>query len=98
MNKLIFGGLALAVGLALTLAAIPVLAGTRVMQGAGEDEARKQASMHKLYDHPKTEAVSNGDVKIRVTTDRIMRSCCQPPDLVINGKITNASPRTVDFV
>src|SRR5579864_7516294 len=62
-------------------------------------EAARQAAYDKyLNDHPKTEPISNPDLKIKITTDRIMRSCCRPPDLVVGGRITNASSQPINYV
>ena len=70
------------------------------IKGADADAvAARQAAYDKaLHDHPKTEAVSNPDLKIKITTDRIIRSCCRPPDLVVGGKITNESSKPINYV
>jgi hypothetical protein len=61
--------------------------------------AAHQAAYDKLlHDHPKTEPVSTSDVKIKITTDRIFRSCCRPPDLVVGGRVTNASKEPINYV
>lgn len=60
--------------------------------------AQQKAHLHSLYDHPRTVVVDNKDIKVAVTTDAIMRSCCMPPNLVISGKVTNASDHPIDFV
>jgi hypothetical protein len=60
--------------------------------------AQQKAHLHALYDHPKTEVVPNGDVKIAVTTDAVMHSCCMPPNLVVAGKVTNVSNRDINYV
>ncbi len=63
------------------------------------DQAARQAAYDQhLNDHPKTEAISNSALKIKITTDRIVRSCCRPPDLVVAGRITNASTRPINYV
>jgi len=62
-------------------------------------EAARQAAYDKyLNDHPKTEPISSPDVKIKITTDRIIRSCCRPPDLVVGGRVTNASNAPINYV
>ncbi len=62
-------------------------------------EAERQAYYDKnLHDHPKTEAIDNSALKIHITTDRIIRSCCRPPDLVVAGKLTNASAQPINYV
>jgi len=62
------------------------------------DQARQEASMHARYDHPKTQVVKNDDLKIDITHDQIMYSCCMPPNLMVTGKITNVSSRPIDYV
>jgi len=77
------------------------LAAARVDLTPSEDakEAAHQAMYDKLLnDHPKTEAVSTPDVKVKITTDRIIRSCCRPPDLVVAGHLTNASAKPINYV
>jgi len=77
------------------------LAGARVDIKPTEEaqEAARQAAYDKyMNDHPKTEPIGNPDLKIKITTDRIMRSCCRPPDLVVGGRITNASARPINYV
>src|SRR5450755_2040025 len=84
----------------LTLAST-VLAGARVEIQPNEEarEAKRQADYdHLLNDHPKTEAIDNSALNIRITTDRIIRSCCRPPDLVVAGHITNASAQPINYV
>ena len=84
----------------LTMAST-ALAGARVEIKPNEEaqEAARQATYDKyLNDHPKTEAISNSALKIKITTDRIIRSCCRPPDLVVAGRITNASARPINYV
>jgi hypothetical protein len=60
--------------------------------------AQQKAHLHSLYDHPRTVIADNKDIKVAVTTDAIMRSCCMPPNLVISGKVTNLSDHPIDFV
>lgn len=72
-------------------------AGTRV-QIKDSDEAAAEADMHARFDHPKTEVVPNDQLKVEVTRDVIMHSCCMPPNLVVTGKITNVSSRPIDYV
>ena len=84
----------------LTLAST-ALAGARVDIQPNEEaqESARQAAYDKyLNDHPKTEPVGNPDLKIKITTDRIMRSCCRPPDLVVGGRVTNASGQPINYV
>lgn len=78
-------------------AASTTFAGTRVEMKDSE-QARQAADMHARYDHPKTEVVKNDQLKIDITRDQIMHSCCMPPNLVVSGKITNISPRPIDYV
>lgn len=63
------------------------------------DAAARQAQYDKaLHDHPKTQAIGNPDLKIKITTDRIIRSCCRPPDLVVGGQVTNTSSGPINYV
>lgn len=63
------------------------------------EEAARQAAYDKaLNDHPKTEAIGNPALKIKITTDRIIRSCCRPPDLVVAGRVTNESAKPINYV
>jgi hypothetical protein len=94
MKKLLITALFLTV-------ATTALAGAQVEIKPDEQaqNAARQAVYDKyLNDHPKTEAISNSALKIKITTDRIMRSCCRPPDLVVAGKITNASAQPIKYV
>src|SRR5580700_3411828 len=74
------------------------LAGARV-DLKPNDEASRQALYDKaLNDHPKTQPIANPDLKFKITTDRILRSCCRPPDLVVGGRVTNASSKPINYV
>lgn len=92
MKKLIAIATFLALG-----AASATFAGTRV-EIKDSEQAAAQADMHARYDHPKTQVVPNDQLKVVVTSDVIMRSCCTPPSLVVAGKITNVSDRPIDYV
>ena len=92
MKKLIVIAIFLALG-----AASIAFAGTHVEMKDSE-QARMEADIHRRYDHPKTQVVKNDDLKIDITRDQIMYSCCMPPNLVVTGKITNVSPRPIDYV
>lgn len=63
-----------------------------------QEAARQRAYDKALHDHPKTEPIANRDLKVAITTDQILRSCCRPPDLVVTGKVTNVSSRPIDYV
>lgn len=81
--------------------ATAAFAGTRVemkQNAAAEEAARQRAYDKALHDHPKTEPISNHDLKVAITTDQIMRSCCRPPDLVVVGKVTNITSRPINYV
>ncbi|HZC45939.1 MAG TPA: FxLYD domain-containing protein [Candidatus Acidoferrum sp.] len=78
-------------------AASAAFAGTRV-QIKGSEDAAMEADMHARYDHPKTKVVPNDELKVVVTSDVIMHSCCMPPSLVVSGKITNVSDHPIDYV
>lgn len=82
--------------LALGAASI-TFAGTRVEKKDSE-QARREADIHRRYDHPKTQVVKNDNLKIDIKTDQIMYSCCMPPNLVVTGKITNVSAQPIDYV
>jgi hypothetical protein len=92
MKKLIAVAALIAFGAAGT-----TFAGTRVQIKDSEDAA-VQADMHARYDHPKTEVVPNDRLRVVITHDTIMHSCCMPPNLVVSGKITNISGRPIDYV
>jgi hypothetical protein len=92
MKKLI----AIATFLAFGAAGV-TFAGTRI-QIKNSEQAAAEADMHARYDHPKTEVVPNDQLRVVVTHDLIMHSCCMPPSLVVSGKITNISDRPIDYV
>jgi hypothetical protein len=56
------------------------------------------AAYHKLYDHPVAKVVANPEVKIEISSDKIMRSCCAPPNLAIAGNVTNLSAKPIDYL
>jgi hypothetical protein len=77
------------------------MAAARVEIKPNEDarNAAHQAAYDKyLNDHPKTEAIKTPGLKIAINTDRIIRSCCRPPDLVVSGHVTNVSQRPVNYI
>ena len=77
------------------------IAGARVEIKPNEQaqEAARQAAYDKyLNDHPKTEAIGHPGLKIAIITDRIIRSCCRPPDLVVAGHVTNVSQRPITYI
>ena len=78
-------------------AASATFAATRV-EIKDSDQARADALMRARSDHPQTQVVPNGQLRVVVTDDIIMRSCCMPPRLVVGGKITNVSGRPIDYV
>jgi hypothetical protein len=92
MKKLIVAATLLAFCSAAT-----AFAGTRVPIKDSE-EAAQEADMHARYDHPLTQVVPNDELKVVITRDVIMHSCCMPPNLVVSGKITNISDKPVDWV
>ncbi|HYK65631.1 MAG TPA: FxLYD domain-containing protein [Patescibacteria group bacterium] len=71
--------------------------GTRVPVKDAE-QAAAEADMHARYDHPLTQVVPNDQLKVVITRDVIMHSCCMPPNLVVAGKITNVSDKPIDWV
>jgi hypothetical protein len=86
--------------LALTIAATAFAAAQVEIKPSEEaQEAARQAIYDKnLNDHPKTEAISHPGLKIAINTDRIIRSCCRPPDLVVSGHVTNVSQQPVNYI
>jgi hypothetical protein len=86
--------LACLIGIALPAAA---LAGAHVVVKDGY-EAKRDALIKKMQDHPLTQVVPNDNVKVQVSTDTIVRSCCMPPQLVVAGTVTNVSSRPIDYV
>ncbi|HEY9158760.1 FxLYD domain-containing protein [Candidatus Binatus sp.] len=78
-------------------AASATFAGTRV-EIKDSAQARAEAVMRARSDHPQTQVAPNGQLRVVVTSDMIMRSCCMPPHLVVGGKITNVSGRPIDYV
>ena len=86
--------------LALTIASTAFAAAQVEIKPSEEaQEAARQAIYDKnLNDHPKTEAISHPGLKIAINTDRIIRSCCRPPDLVVSGHVTNVSQQPVNYI
>jgi hypothetical protein len=70
--------------------------------GFGASHVARQDSSgereHRLNDHPLAQPVASHDVKIEIVHDRILRSCCRPPDLVVSGKVVNVTPRAIGYV
>lgn len=62
------------------------------------DTVRQEALRKAYYDHPATKVVPSKDVKVVITKDSIMRSCCMPPNLVVAGDVTNLTPHPVSYV
>jgi len=84
------------VGLGVGLASM-ALAGAQVQ--LQDSETARQAALRKAYyDHPATQVVPSKDVKVVITKDSIMRSCCMPPNLVVAGDVTNITPHPVSYV
>lgn len=52
----------------------------------------------RLNDHPRAQPVANQEIKIEITTDDILRSCCKAPDLIVSGKVTNIAPQPIDYI
>lgn len=85
------------VALLLCLAVSPAR-GATVVSKQGSAEVKFQAAYHKSYDHPYAKPLANPEVKVEVTYDKILRSCCSPAMLVIAGKVTNTSAHPIDYV
>ena len=62
------------------------------------ETARQEALRRAYYDHPATKVVPSKDVKVVITKDSIMRSCCMPPNLVVAGDVTNMTAHPVSYV
>jgi hypothetical protein len=82
--------------LALGLAAV-AHAETIVPLRASE-ATQKKAFIKTTRDHPLATVAETRDVKIVVTTDAIMHSCCMPPWLVVSGNVTNVTDKTINYV
>ena len=91
MKKLLLTALFVSVGSV-------ALAGARVDIQPNIEKERRAAYERELNDHPKAQPIENPNLKIKITTDRIIRSCCRPPDLVIGGSLTNASNQPINYV
>jgi hypothetical protein len=72
-------------------------AGTVVPLRASEATQQK-AFIKTTHDHPLAIVTANHDVKVVVTTDAIMHSCCMPPQLVVAGDVTNLADKPLDYV
>ena len=94
MKKVIAGVATLALGVGIASIA---LAGAQVEMKQSE-AARQEAARKAYYDHPETQVVPSKDVKVVITKDSIMRSCCMPPNLVVAGDVTNITTHPVDYV
>jgi hypothetical protein len=86
----------LAIVIALAMAAA-ANAETIVPLRASE-ATQKKAFFKTTNDHPLATVAQNRDVKIVVSTDAIMHSCCMPPWLVVSGKVTNVSGKPINYV
>ena len=62
------------------------------------EEAQHEAAYKMYYDHPATQVVESKDVKVTITKDSIMRSCCMPPNLVVAGNVTNTATKPLNYV
>lgn len=93
MRKLIaLAGLALSIGIANV-----AHAGAQV-QLTDPEAAQHEAARKAYYDHPATQIVPSKDIKVVITKDSIMRSCCMPPNLVVAGDVTNTTSHPMDYV
>lgn len=78
------------------LAAVTVMAAVTIKDNS---VAAKQAAMTRmLFDHPKTQVQQVKDVHVIISTDRIMRSCCMPPNLVVTGQVVNTDSHPINYV
>jgi len=94
MKKLAATAALLVLGIGLTSIAF---AGAQVPLQDSET-ARQEALRKAYYDHPATQVVPSKDVKVVITRDSIMRSCCMPPNLVVAGDVTNITAHSVSYV
>ncbi len=86
--------LAFAAAIALPIAAH---AGARVVL-KDADQAKRDAIIKKMQDHPLTQVVPNDNVKVQISTDTLVRSCCMPTQLVVAGTVTKVSAHPIDYV
>jgi len=75
---------------------------TAALAGNGitaEDSARaRELDLQRARnDHPHARVIGAKDLKIEITDDMIMRSCCAPPWLVVAGDITNTGSQPLDY-
>lgn len=96
MKTAVVGSLVAFLGLTASYA----LAGTYVAPTEDESTmaAKAAADWHRRYDHPKPILIANPDVQFEVTYDHILRSCCRPADLVVQGEVTNTSSKTINYI
>ncbi len=72
------------------------LAAVRVEITPGKGNA--SAAGGEIRDHPMTEPVSNQNLKVDITYDKVLRSCCADPDLVVSGRVTNLTARPIGYI
>ena len=90
MKKPLICVLALIVGFAST-----ALGGALIpSHKAANDESKGMVDAER----PIAEIAQNQDVKIAITNDIVLRSCCKPPDLLVSGKLTNITSHPIDYV
>jgi hypothetical protein len=91
-----FTAVAAILGLGVGLASM-AFAGAQVQ--LQDSETARQAALRKAYyDHPAAQVVPSKDIKVVITKDSIMRSCCMPPNLVVAGDVTNITAHPVSYV
>jgi hypothetical protein len=73
--------------------ALPAVAGTRVPFAGSNSPKYAPGS-----DHPLAQPIANENVRVQIATDKIFRSCCAPPELVVSGKVTNIASQPIDYV
>ncbi len=96
MNKPL---LAILLLISLTLTA-PAAARMQLMAPTVERNALAHQALYNrvVHDHPLAKPIPNSRVGVRIMTDRILRSCCMPPMLVIAGKVVNLTKRPINYV
>jgi hypothetical protein len=97
--KKLFGAVFISIISIISILSISSIAqaGARVEVKETEQQVRDR-TWHQAYDHPLTQFVASDKLKVDITKDAIMHSCCMPPNLVVAGKITNVAGHPIDYV
>ena len=65
---------------------------------ATQDRTVEPANGALPADHPKAQAAPSKDLKVKITFDQVLRSCCAPATLVVSGTVTNVSNHPIDYI